>query len=308
MRRYAPFLMILSACGQEVEPTQVETATLDPGIDDAPAAYEYDPGDEVTNFLEVEDIGLAVQDALVATVQLHADPVFAAYHAVMAEADEQCPSYYSYDGNSFWYDYCTSDSGAVFDGYGFYYLYEDYDDGDRVWNGEALNGLARVTDSQGRVFDAAGEAGTMLSAQDGWTIFYSYVYGGFTWDGDEADDTWMDTGARPDLVAYAAYADEGGGWYYYVDGDAGGVADGVAAVAFNELLLGNAAGGVKCTKEPIGDVSVRDEEGNWYLVDFDATQGSAGQACDGCGTVTVEGQSLGEACVDLSDLEAALPW
>ncbi|MCP4805529.1 MAG: hypothetical protein GY884_09285 [Proteobacteria bacterium] len=58
-----------------------------------------------------------------------------------------------------------------------------------------------------------------------------------------------------------------------------------------------------CAAEPAGTILVRDEVGYWYELVFDGS-------CDGCGSVQWEGETLGEACIDVSPLYAweDAPW
>lgn len=308
MRAHALLPLALLAC--EAEPESAgETVALDPGLEDAPSDYSYAPSDGEAELLDMETLATGIEDAVRTSVGFSGDPVLAAYDTVMATADEGCPAHYAYDGNEFWYDACTSDAGTTFDGYGFYYAYEDADLGDgNVWNGATFTGLARVEDSEGHTFEAGGTVGTLYTVSGGWNVIYTTIYGGFAWDGAEAEDTWLETTADPDLVLYGVWSDEAEGWTLQIDGAASGVSETLSAITFDAVILGNPAGGVKCTVEPIGDLRVRDNLGTWYDIDFDATQNRQGAACDGCGAVTVEGESIGEVCVDIRSLEEALPW
>lgn len=307
MRTLALLPMALWACKDEPA-ASTETVALDPAFDDDPSEYAYTPEDGTVEPISLDALAAGLDDALRVTLGFTADPVMSAYDGLMAQADSGCPAYYSYDGNSFWYDSCTSDEGATYDGYGFYYAYEDYYDGTYTWNGATFTGLARIEDADGHVFEAGGSAGTIVADYEGWQVVYTTVYGGFSWDGDEATDTWLETDGDPDLYMYGARHTETGGWYAYVEGGASGVSDTLSAVTLNGVLFGDAAGGVTCEIEPIGDLSARDLNGTWYEIDFDAVQSRDNAACDGCGEVTVEGQVLGEVCVDLSNLEEALTW
>lgn len=55
---------------------------------------------------------------------------------------------------------------------------------------------------------------------------------------------------------------------------------------FHELSFDQGA----CGKVPMGQVWIRDPSASWIVLDF-------GTACDGCATVTVNGEELGEQCV-----------
>src|SRR4051794_13687760 len=95
-----------------------------------PAEYIYDDDTVPTPQLSTADLEGAITEAIGVFYTLSATPVFPAYYAVMAGAEEGCPSYYEQDGSEYWYDQCTSSSGTEFNGYGFYQDYDGYDAGD----------------------------------------------------------------------------------------------------------------------------------------------------------------------------------
>ena len=54
--------------------------------------------------------------------------------------------------------------------------------------------------------------------------------------------------------------------------------------------------GESCHLEPEGTVKVRTDDGSWAEVVFDGED--AAELCDGCGSVTWDGEELGSICID----------
>ena len=83
----------------------------------------------------------------------------------------------------------------------------------------------------------------------------------------------------------------------------------------NDLLMYTPYPGFYPCAEPYGSMGVRDNAGSWYTIEFDVVyENDAFSApdgtCDGCGTVSHEGDVLGEVCIDptpVIDWEST-PW
>lgn len=280
-----------------------------------PSAYSYEPPEVTLELLTAEQVRAALAPLLADPRLLNSGPVLAAYDRVMAESDDGCPSYYESDGDVFWYDYCTSSDGATYDGYSFYTFYDGESDGQTTWTGGELTGLATVHSADGYTFDAGGTAllasGVGVDGDYDYTLHYSYVLGTFTWDGPEADGTWMQQGADPDLLLYGVDYPGLDGRYLMVEGGISALDGDLSAVVFDELIAANAGAGIDCPMEPLGAISVRDAQGNWYALRFDGEgNGPRSHACDGCADLMFQDQDLGPICVDVStwlDWEEA-PW
>ena len=76
-----------------------------------------------------------MEDALWTVRSVHGQTVVDAYAEVMTGADADCPAWGNQSSLVFWQDACTSEVGTTFDGYGYLSRYEDFPDGDIVWNG-----------------------------------------------------------------------------------------------------------------------------------------------------------------------------
>jgi hypothetical protein len=305
-------ILLLSAC---------DAGSGDVVVDDAPVEavpYIYTTEDTATASLTVSDLELRVADALASTWTIDATPVFDAYEAVMTGADGYCPNYYELDGNQYWYDDCTSDLGAAFSGYAFFYRYDgDVIDG-LAYTGAALYGVGSATSAEGARLEFGGSAQTYTAVPDGvaedsdayYVYSVSQVQGGFAYDA--STEGWLSNGEAPDLVSVGYYVPSYAGIYVYVDGSPGSSEEG--ATVFDELILYSENLMPDCPNEPYGGISVRDVDGEWYDIIFHGPS-EYGEAvdsalCDGCGDAYFHGELLGEVCADFSVLTnwEVSPW
>ena len=312
-------LPLLLACGGD-EPVPIADTAIAFAEDD-PAAYDAEAYAGDRPELDAYDQAAieAALDAAVATaLSANAAPVLAAYDASIAHADAGCPSTYELDGNAFWYDYCYSDDGAAFDGYGFYYAYTDVDlDGSgSSWDGAALYGEARITAPDSSVFNFGGAAVALagVSADGSLQVWQSTLEGGFTWDADEARGTWLDEGLSPSMAHTALLLPEYGLRGVVMAGGMGGLTDedGVRldapTVILEDVAFLDTFVGFPCGSEPSGIIAVRTDAGTWFDVVFDVVQTgdfawemADGGQCDGCGAVYRGDELVGEACADFDD-------
>ena len=182
--------------------------------------------------------------------------------------------------------------------------------------------------SEGAVLYA--EAGTMrLSAADGRfleTNGHLYLERGTSPDGTDsyfevggdhsADDATAATSPLLDpavRVQGFLFGYDGGG--YQALGGAGtvsGPALGSAlAFQFSDMLVVPQA----CATEPVATFSIRDGEGFWHDIVFDAATLVDGEdpqfdpaVCDGCGTYLAAGTVLVDACISASQVASLMEW
>lgn len=300
-------------------------AVVDPVVEE-PSAWSYEADPEPTPTLALADIGMAVEELIDTVLETNASPVLFGYDSVMLSSDDYCPYAYAYDDFSgpgldttLWYGGCETGSGAVFDGYAFHVVYDEYyvSDGDLTYDGTYVFGQLEVIDDQGRTFRAGGgayalEAHTGESADTPIELHQSIVSGTFSWDGDEGS-SWLSTDLLPDLTLTSYWWPEHDSGYLYLHGGASGLGGTVDTVVLDELQIADAALGW-CDKEPYGQASVRDDDGNWYDVVYDGqtwdSPALGDGTCDGCGAVYFRGDYLGEACSDFSPLVSweNRPW
>lgn len=306
--RTLPWLFLaLAACGSKGD----DTAAADVYT---PAPYLVDEEDPPVATFSADAVGEAIISAMIAGPALNAAPVFPAYLAVMDGQDGSCPNYYSYNGNAYWYDTCTSESGVSYSGYSFYYSYVDYESDGVIYNGDQLFGVATVTDADGDTFQAGGSAAALSgTAVDGsYTLWQSVVQGSFAYDGAAGRGTWLEDHLAPDLTLAAYYVPSYDARAMILDGGVSGLGGDFDTVVFSNVALYDIAGG--CRQEPSGLISLRDGEGNWYDVTLDGPVDFGGDfdaaACDGCGDVWFRGEDVGQVCVDFTTLTSwgSEPW
>lgn len=299
-------------------PSPADTAE-DTGKSVEAVPYIYEEDDPAEPSLSADEVSVLLDEALAKVWLVNAQPLFPAYHAAMDAAEDGCPNYYDYEGSEYWYDDCSSDAGAAFSGYAFDVVYVDYPYGDAVLNGEALYGVGSVTTPEGDTLAFGGSA-TFYTVTpnlpeddpDYYINGNNQVQGGFSYDGDVGEGTWLANGEAPDLVTVSYYLPPYDGRYAYVDG-AVSAADGTPIV-FDGLYLYSDNLVPECPNEPYGGMSVRDADGEWYDVIFHgpAEYGDAVDEalCDGCGDVYFHGQQIGSACGDFATLNdwEGTPW
>lgn len=313
--------LILAALACTTEPVMEEQP-------DAPTPYIYEVEEGVSPSLDVGDVELALSEVMGTLLTLNGAPAVDAYFLAMAGQQGDCPDYYENNGNVYWYDYCYADDGSSFSGYGFGYLYEDYLEGNYFYNGGTVFTVAEVTTADGSTFSGGGSAQNLHLISDveseGVALYHeawsSSVSGAFGYDGPEGQGTWMDSDLNPDLQIIAYLVPESDlypnyfGHQIQIQGGVGGFVGEVSAVVADNFTVWS--GGMNlCPEEPMGMLSVRDTEGIWYDVLFDNVNQDAGETvdpaeCDGCGTVYVQGEAQGQACVDTTLLTdwTVTPW
>jgi len=335
------FLMSLLACGPADEPadsagddtrdTTVDEGTGDPtGGETAttpdddwspelPGDYEYEGEQGTEGDFDKALVEAALADFVGGILAITPEPALAGYESLLDDGDARCPCWYEQDGNTFWYADCEADSGATFDGYGFYNLYEDdmtvFGDG-RAWDLVQVSGAATMRDAAGHTFHLGGDLyqGTGAGVGNDTSVSWvSGVIGSLAWDGESADDTWLDAGVTPSLFAYGISYPQGpldAANYVMLDGTVGNMSDAATAVEFSEFSVIDELFGNPCEQEAIGAIAVRDVDGVWWDVMFDVETNDQGGwdlvgECDGCGAVFKGTELVGEACVDVSTL---LDW
>lgn len=300
------------------DPT-TETPTADtgtPGTTDTgtepeePVPYIIDEEEAPDVEVDLDRVGETLQDVLDMALSLNAVPVQASYDQAMEGQGGQCPYYYTTPQGTYWFDNCTSEHGSTFNGYVFAYgesdVPEPYSGG--VMSYWSASGAATVVDAEDHLLEVGGSAYHQSTVAPGYTTFTSVVAGTFTWDGGEAVDTWLGDGLDPDftLYGYVTTGPVGGGRLMYLDGGFGGI-EGGWAVAFDENQIAQASLGVDCATELSGTVGVRTPEGQWVDIVFDGNPEGAVPAasCDGCGVGFVQGEVVGDVCVDATSV---LDW
>jgi len=288
-----------------------DTATTEP---EEPAPYILDEDEAPDVDVDLDEVGTTLQGVLDSARELNAMPVQASYDKAMEGQGDQCPYYYTTPQGTYWFDNCTSTEGTEFNGYVFAYGESDVPDGyGGLMTYWSASGAATVVDDRGNLLEIGGQAYHTSTSGPGYVSFTSVVAGTFSWEGAEADGTWMSEGVDPDFILYGqkVTGQLGDNRYMYVDGGFGGI-EGGWAVAFDENIIAEPQPGVTCTEELTGTVGVRTPEGQWVDIVFDGDiEAEVDPAdCDGCGAAFVQGEVVGQVCVDATSLVAweDSPW
>jgi hypothetical protein len=317
--------VLLLACGQSKQattdtgsdvadaPSVTPSAPKEPTPPTNPTPYEYE-GDAT----EAEYDQAALEDALEVLLgtllTLTGEPPLIAYQTMLESADDNCPIWYENEGNVYWAGGCTSESGTTFDGYMFT---ENYIDAalmgeDSAMTGSIINGQSFMTNIDGGRLDLAGysyaASGTISDGQ-GWM---TGAIGSFSWTDAAATDTWMGGPIEPnlELVAYKWTHDQEYRGIIATGGVNGFGQGWSSAYLDNVMVLDDLGGYWPCPQETNGIVSIRNPDGHWFQVVFDIESAGDGYTmapgtCDGCGTVFLNGEVVGEACTDFRTL---LDW
>ena len=312
-------LSLAAGCSDEhPDRKAAESASIEePAPPSAPTAWEYDGATELAELDQaaLEDtLNTAIRDVMSVS---GAAPLLG-YVTMMEGADETCPTWYSYEGSSYWVGSCTSDHGVTFDGYVFAtdHVDEALLGAESSMSGIVLNGQAYITGADGTRLDLAGQTYNVAGTVDSGAVraWQTAVVGTFVWDDEVAADTWLGSELQPTLeaTAYKHPLDETGTLTAEVVSLTGGLngldAEWDTAYLDGLYMIDEIPGFWSCGVEPIGTMSARSPSGDWFQVVFDVMEQEDGSydappgTCDGCGTVYLADQEVGEACIDISPL------
>lgn len=281
-----------------------------------PTPYLVDDEGEDTVELDLDPLAAELERTLGELWSLNAGPVLDAYASVQAAQTETCPRTYSNDGNVYWFDQCTTDTGTSFSGYGFYYDYVDWPIGEQFTGRmRTLNGAARIDTPDGHALDVAGAAQLIEADHNAQParLYQSVLRGTFSWDGPEAEGTWLEQDLAPDLQLTVFHRTDLDGAMYQLNGGVSGTG-GASAYVFDQVTVIEGSLGGSCPREAHGVVSVRTENGTWIDLIFDGPDPQSFQgdpeACDGLGRAYYRGELLGEVEVDFTRLSftGEAPW
>ena len=177
---------------------------------DEPAPYIVEEDDLPDVTVDLAEAEAALQDAIDLALTVHALPVESSYNAAMSTQGSQCPYYYTTADGTYWFDNCTAESGAEFNGYVFAYGESGVSDGyGGTFDYWQAFGAATVVDPSGHLLEMGGQAYHTTGYGFGFTTYTSVVQGTFAFDGPEGDGTWMGEGVDPDFILYGYRAGEG---------------------------------------------------------------------------------------------------
>ena len=321
-------LIIEQSPEAEDEPVEDDPVEDDP-VEDDPSEYVSEI-EEIEPVLTLAEVEAGISLAIDAVQAIDPAPLHALYLQVQSDGDSSCPHYdeeyaLDYPDREYWRDACVVTAGASFSGYAYSYDFGSYIDSSETYDytGYAYyNGSAKVVDGQGYTFMGAGYSSyyERLRIDGGYSQFYNSLVGNFRSDNPIYADTWLARDLNISLYVYGTRYEEDG--YGSIDGSASvyynasmsGIEGDINAVRLDEVYIYPETEGSMCDLEPAGAISLRDEAGNWYEVEFDGPKYSGAGAfppdCDGCGRVYFRGELLGEVCPDFSAIQhwEARPW
>lgn len=287
---------------------------------DTPDDYIYDE-ETVEPSLNLDDVELGIEEGLAAAMWVDPGELHTTYAAIVdpsmdavVSEEDDCPYYYDYYledyGYFYWYDSCTANDDTYFTGYALSYDYTGLNSYPYQYGNYAyLSGSGSVTDSAGYTLDIGGYSYiNEYDYYDYYSYHYGYTYGNFSYDDPNSADSWLAAGLSVNLYWYAYHYDnaEGPQNYVTVTGSLAGMEGNVNTIVLTDTYIYTETAGSECAKEPSGTISVRDDEGEWYDVNFQGPpyQGASvlPSDCDGCGQVYFRGELLGEVCPDFSIL------
>jgi hypothetical protein len=229
----------------------------------------------------------------------------------MEAADGLCPTWFEFEGQSYWFADCTATTGTTYSGYAFSYTYEQtdvYNDGN-LWDSDSVYGYATIIDPTDQWYHLGGYAYYGESQSEaGHIVTHSVLQGGFLWEGQEMVPLLQD-GFSLNLhqysVDYTAYSDAR---MLSLSGQLTGFSEEGEAIDIESLIAASTNVGNSCEQEFIGSLRIRDAEGSWWDLSFDIdpeTWEIDDGLCDGCGTVSRAGETFGQVCVDATEV---LQW
>lgn len=316
----ASLLLFAAACAQAPQVQDNPDAPLEP------TPWSYEPQSPRDPTLSEATIAEAITTWVPVLRSFELAPLFTLYESVDAQGDPMCPTRTAYEApdtempSSYhtWSADCTTEQGATFFGYAEDVRQTTLDEEGWLIDSRYVYGAAQASTAEGHTLGIDGYF-TLVEATKSTEVegvLYDEVqlqkglFGGVTWNGPGLEGTWLGRGLE---VAGSAYTYEGGGSRFLsVEGTVSGMAGPVLALATQGFGLANWRG--PCAAEPTGTISVRDVDGGWYDVVFDAPSFEEEEpdtsTCDGCGSLWFEGARVGEVCVDLSSMLAweGRPW
>lgn len=305
MRRYPAFLLAAGLAACAGDPTA-----------ERPSPYLGDDPTPPRGALDPAALRAGASEAVAAAGRADVPAIVAFYEAMMARADDTCPTLSRDEtattASTFWYGDCTTAAGVSFSGYG------------------SLSRYTGAITADGAIRDGVdGYMDAVITAPDGGRLDIGFYYladtrerqGDTTTDlvmlqgtarasGPGSPDNPYLRGERPTTLTRQITAHDDGAREVYLDGAVSGLSGAQSAAAgavFSGVYQRIPASGAPCA-DPLGTISLRQEGGGWYDVTFDAvdpeTYAVDTQACDGCGDGYFEGAPIGAVCLDTAPIAA----
>lgn len=284
--RAVPIALFLGGCDVPL----ADTHAPDPP---APSEWHYTDEAPINVPLAADALGVAFGGALAEVMTF--DPAFALnlYDALTTTGDASCPWYDpTFTAQRYWSDDCETAAGVEYYGWALYDRRKNMRQGELFCTDNAfLYSFSHITEPGVASFTGYGELDLAeCTTNSGEASFYALYRGAFRDDG--ASGTWL---SRPLSLSLDVNATEGAaGRTLGLSGSVAGLSGELPAVYFHDVAVVDTV----CALEPSGWIWAMDAAETTYELRFD-------DVCDGCGALTIAGESAGTACVDVS---AALAW
>lgn len=270
--------------------------------------------------LDATGVGDALAAVLGQAVRHGFGATRAAYETMMALGDADCPGVSSYPhpegGTVFVWDAdCTTAGGVRFRGTSAFRVTngESNPDGRAAYGfGLDAGGGFEITAPDGRSLSVAAYIYDMRTEGPDWIDQGTYAGGRFHAAGGlEGDDPWL-TGALEGQIGFYVGRNPDGTYHSAsTSSSLAHPADGLTGALLDEV---DSWTDIACPGEPRGQIALRDANGVWHAVVFDAnpvaddapTPDAA--LCDGCGAWWVRGAEVGRVCLPPSAMDAFRSW
>ena len=252
--------------------------------------------------LEVEE---GVTRTLAMAIEMNTELLWSTYESVLDAGAGGCPEYayntqYSYGSEHSWADSCTTAGGTTYSGSSLGLSYGPHTNGLLTYDFRlSLSSSFTVTWPDGSEFLMSGEASAARFSSQSTQTSSSSLNGEFHSNSADVTGTWLDQNLLMELTMNAT--DGYNTRKVIMEGALVGMSGNVTASSYEELYF-QAGTDIACPIEPYGIISVRDELGDWYDVQFHGESPSGElnpDLCDGCGDILYRGVSIGTACPNL---------
>lgn len=275
-------MILLFACAGIVEPSDSSPA-YDPDLGVA-AELGFGPGEAesalATIFSEARGY--------------NALPVFASYNEITPLFDETCPAATSVgEGATIWdTDGCTTAGGTTVAGFVSHFVDPN---GSRS---TSMNAEARVVTPVGITLVIAGVVQYVDELGGGQT---SEVAAVVEYNGAAAQNTWIEQNLDLNVFLDERTTESGEVAGVALSGDVGFSGGSIDGVDFHDFSV---ATDRDCPEEPAGSIGLRGSAGVWAELSFDVSGNdeegyTQSGECDGCGTLSSQGEALGSVCVSV---------
>jgi len=277
--------------------------------DDLPTEYVYVPEEAELEPMALDEVEAAIEEMVAVFLLLDPLELTASFETFRdTHADADCPTFEDRDASTYWQGDCTTAEGTEFIGYAYSRSETDVSIGNQIYDdiGE-LAGIGKIATPDGTEFEFWGGATHSTFKNDGSSDLRgsTYLFGQMIWTGPSAGDTWMDDGLIVDLVNSTSTDLDLGTNELHLDGSISGLTGTTSTVLLDEVSMYGPERS-RCHLEPSGQISIRDQNGLWVVVDFhgpiEADDAVYEPDCDGCGRAWWSGEDLGLVCPDLSPL------